>query len=172
MRYWAVAVVAGFVGFATQASAQSGDAAKGQRIFNQQCRSCHTVEKDGPTVTGPNLHGLFGRKAGTAAGYDASDAMKNSGIVWDEATLADYIRDPKTKVPATKMMFSGIKQPAPLADLVAYLKQATPESCRGRGHRRSRPGTGPRPGRRTPAGRRGRRCRTLRRYSRPAAAGR
>ena len=126
MRYWAVAVVAGFVGFATQASAQSGDAAKGQRIFNQQCRSCHTVEKDGPTVTGPNLHGLFGRKAGTAAGYDASDAMKNSGIVWDEATLADYIRDPKTKVPATKMMFSGIKQPAPLADLVAYLKQATP----------------------------------------------
>jgi cytochrome c len=103
-----------------------GDAAKGQRVFNQQCRSCHTVEKDGPTVTGPNLHGLFGRKAGTAAGYDFSDAMKKSGIVWDEATLAEYTRDPKGKVPDTKMLFNGLKQPAQVADLVAYLKQATP----------------------------------------------
>lgn len=126
MRHWAVAVVAGLVGFATQAPAQTaGDAAKGQRVFNLQCKSCHTVEKEGASVSGPNLHGLFGRKAGTAAGYDFSDAMRNSGITWDEAALAEYSRDPKGKVPDTRMLFSGIKQPGPLADLVAYLEQAT-----------------------------------------------
>ena len=126
MRSWAIAVVAGFVGFATQAPAQSaGDPAKGQRVFNQQCRACHTLEKGGASPTGPNLHGVFGRKAGTAEGYEFSDAMKTSGIVWDEATMADYNRDPKGKVPGTKMVFNGVKQQGQLDDLVAYLKQAT-----------------------------------------------
>ncbi len=126
MRSWAVAVVAGFVGFATQASAQSaGDAAKGQRVFNQQCRACHTLDKGGASPTGPNLHGVFGRKAGTAEGYEFSAAMKTSGIVWDETTMAEYNRDPKGKVPGTKMVFNGVKNAGQLADLVAYLKQAT-----------------------------------------------
>ena len=124
MKIWAGAVVAAIVGFSTQAFAQSGDATKGQRVFNQQCRACHTLEKDGAQTAGPNLHGLFGRKAGTAAGYEFSDAMKKSGIVWDEATLADYNRDPKAKVPGTKMVFNGVKNAGQLADLVAYLKQA------------------------------------------------
>lgn len=125
MKIWAGAVVAVIAGVATQASAQSGDATKGQRVFNQQCRACHTLEKDGAQTAGPNLHGVFGRKAGTAAGYEFSDAMKKSGIVWDEATLADYNRDPKAKVPGTKMVFNGVKNAGQLADLVAYLKQAT-----------------------------------------------
>ena len=125
MRSWAVAVVAGFVGFATQASAQSGDATRGQRVFNQQCRACHTLEKDGASTVGPNLHGVFGRKAGTAPGFEFSDAMKNSGIVWDDKTLAEYNRDPKGKVPGTKMVFNGIKNAGQLDDVVAYLKQAT-----------------------------------------------
>jgi cytochrome c len=125
MKIWAGAVVAAIVGFSTQAFAQSGDATKGQRVFNQQCRACHTLEKDGAQTAGPNLHGVFGRKAGTAAGYEFSDAMKKSGIVWDEATLADYNRDPKAKVPGTKMVFNGVKQAPQLADLVAYLKEAT-----------------------------------------------
>ena len=90
MKIWAGAVVAVTVGFAAQASAQSGDPAKGQRVFNQQCRACHTLEKDGAQTAGPNLHGVFGRKAGTAAGYEFSEAMKASGIVWDETTMADY----------------------------------------------------------------------------------
>ena len=125
MKIWAGAVGVAIVGFATQASAQSGDAAKGQRVYNQQCRACHTLEKDGAQTAGPNLHGVFGRKAGTAAGYEFSDAMKKSGIVWDEATMADYNRDPKAKVPGTKMVFNGVKNAGQLADLVAYLKQAT-----------------------------------------------
>lgn len=105
--------------------AQSGEASRGQRVFNQQCRACHTLEKDGASVAGPNLHGVFGRKAGTGGGYDSSDAMKNSGIVWDEATLTEYNRDPKGKVPGTKMVFNGVKNAGQLADLVAYLKEVT-----------------------------------------------
>ena len=128
MKNWitaAAVIVAGTATAASPAAAQSGEAAKGQRVFNTQCRSCHAVEKDGAQVTGPNLHGLFGRKAGTGAGYAYSDAMKNSGIVWDDTTLADYNRDPKGKVPGTKMLYNGVKNAGQLADLVAYLKEAT-----------------------------------------------
>ena len=125
MKIWAGAAVAVIVGFATQASAQSGDAAKGQRVFNQQCRACHTLEKGGAQATGPNLHGVFGRKASTAEGFAFSEAMVKSGIVWDDKTMAEYNRDPKGKVPGTKMVFNGVKQQGQLDDLVAYLKQAT-----------------------------------------------
>ena len=125
MKIWAVAVVAITAGFATQAAAQSGDATRGQRVFNQQCRACHTLDKGGAQTAGPNLNGVFGRKAGTAAGYEFSDAMKASGIVWDDTTMAEYNRDPKGKVPGTKMVFNGVKNAGQLADLVAYLKQAT-----------------------------------------------
>lgn len=110
---------------AAQSLAQAGEASRGQRVFNTQCRACHTLEKDGASTAGPNLHGVFGRKAGTGGGYNSSDAMKKSGIVWDEATLAEYSRDPKGKVPGTKMLFNGVKNAGQLADLVAYLKEAT-----------------------------------------------
>ena len=125
MKSWAgaVVIVAGLL--TTQAFAQSGNAGRGERVFNQQCKTCHSLEQDGSSVTGPSLHGVFGRKAGTAKGFEASEAMIKSGIVWDETTLAEYSRDPKAKVPDTKMVFNGIKQPGQLADLVAYLKQAT-----------------------------------------------
>ena len=125
MKSWAGAAAAIVVGFlATQAFAQAGNAARGERVFNQQCKTCHLLE-DGPSITGPTLHGVFGRKAGTAPGFESSPEMIKSGIVWDETTLAEYSRDPKAKVPGTKMVFNGIKQAGQLADLVAYLKQAT-----------------------------------------------
>lgn len=126
MRIWtgvAGAILA--ISEAPQAFAQQGDASRGQRLFNQQCRACHTLEQGGASPTGPNLHGLFGRKAGTAPGYESSDAMKKSGIVWDETSLAEYNRDPKARVPGTRMVFNGVKQPGQLADLIAFLKQAT-----------------------------------------------
>ena len=125
MKSWAGAAAAIVVGlFATQAFAQDGNAARGERVFNQQCKTCHSLE-EGPSLTGPTLHGMFGRKAGAAAGFEFSPEMIKSGIVWDEATLAEYSRDPKAKVPGTKMVFNGVKQAGQLADLVAYLKQAT-----------------------------------------------
>ena len=125
MKSWAGAAAAIVVGLlATQAFAQAGNAGRGERVFNQQCKTCHSLE-DGPSITGPTLHGMFGRKAGTAAGFEFSEAMIKSGIVWDETTLAEYSREPKAKVPDTKMVFNGIKRAGQLADLVAYLKQAT-----------------------------------------------
>jgi cytochrome c len=101
-----------------------GNEARGERLFNQQCKACHTLDKDGHNLVGPNLHGLFGRKAG-AAQYQYSDAMKNSGIVWDEKTLDDYLKDPKAKVPDTKMTYIGLRQDQQRQDMIAFLKKAT-----------------------------------------------
>jgi cytochrome c len=121
----ALAVSVAFVLAGNAAHAQSGNAARGERLFNQQCKACHAVEAGAPSPTGPNLHGLFGRKAGTAAGFEASPAMAKSGIVWDDKTLATYLKDPKAAVPETKMVFAGIKQQVQLDDVIAYLEKAT-----------------------------------------------
>jgi cytochrome c len=109
---------------ATAALAQSGDAARGERLFNQQCKACHTVEKGGRNGIGPNLFGIFGQKAGAVDGFSFSEAMKTSGIVWDDKTMADYLKDPKGRVPSTKMVYAGLKQEAQVDDMVAYLKKA------------------------------------------------
>ena len=72
-------------------------------------------------AVGPVLNGLLGRKAGSVEGYVYSDANKNSGITWDEATFSAYIKDPKAKIPGTKMVFPGIKDEQRIKDLIAYL---------------------------------------------------
>jgi cytochrome c len=105
-------------------SAQAADLAAGQKTF-AKCRICHTTEAGAPSTVGPNLHGLFGRKAGTLGDFDYSPAMKTSGVTWDDATLAKYLRDPKTFIPGNRMAFPGIKNDDEMADLLAYLKQAT-----------------------------------------------
>jgi cytochrome c len=107
-------------------SAMAQSAERGERIFNQQCKACHTVEKGGASPIGPNLFGVVGRKAGTLAGYEASDAMKKSGITWDDASLGEYLKAPKAKVPEGKMAFAGLKQTAQLNDVIAYLKKLAP----------------------------------------------
>ncbi len=110
----------------TDAAAQSGDADRGERLFNQQCKICHTIVKDGRNGVGPNLHGLIGQKAGVTPGFSASEAMKKSGIVWDEKVLAEYLKDPKGRVPGTKMVYLGLKRQDQLDDMLAYLRKATP----------------------------------------------
>jgi len=107
------------------ASAQSGNEARGERLFNQQCKACHTLEKNGVSTAGPNLHGLLGRKAGSGGGYESSDAMVKSGIVWDDKALAEYLKDPKGRVPGTKMVYAGMKQEAQQQDMITFLKKAT-----------------------------------------------
>ena len=95
----------------------------GKKAF-QVCKICHTLEAGQPNTVGPNLHGLFDRSAGSGTGYAYSDALKNSGIVWDDETLAKYLRAPREAVPGTKMSFPGIKDDQRLADVIAYLHQA------------------------------------------------
>ena len=107
-------------------SALAQSAERGERTFNQQCKACHTVEKGGPSPIGPNLFGVVGRKAGTLDGYSYSEAMKKSGITWDDAALGDYLKDPKAKVPQGKMAFAGLRQAAQPGDVIAYLKKLAP----------------------------------------------
>ena len=100
-----------------------GNPAKGKIVFFQ-CMACHSVAA-GKNGIGPSLHGLFGRKAGTAPDFAYSPSMKRSGITWDEASLKSYLPDPQAKVPGTKMAFLGLPDPQKIDDLIAYLKQAT-----------------------------------------------
>ncbi len=103
-------------------TAKAQDAAAGEKVF-AQCRACHQVGETAKNAVGPVLNGLFGRKAGTVGGYAYSPANKNSGITWDEATFRDYIKDPRAKIPGTKMIYAGVKDEQRVTDLVAYLKQ-------------------------------------------------
>jgi cytochrome c len=102
--------------------APKADAAHGQQVF-ARCGACHAVGPGAMTRMGPVLNGVFGRKAGTLAGYNYSAAMKNSGLKWDAPTLARFLQAPMKVVPGTKMAFPGLSNPQDQADVVAYLKQ-------------------------------------------------
>jgi cytochrome c len=102
--------------------ARAQDVAAGEQSF-KKCFACHAVGEVAKNKVGPQLNGLDGRHSGTAPGYSYSDANKNSGIVWGEATFKEYIKDPKAKIPGTKMIFPGIKNEKEAGDLWAYLKQ-------------------------------------------------
>jgi len=100
--------------------AQAQDAAAGQKVF-AVCKACHQVGDTAKNGVGPVLNGLFGRKSGSVEGYTYSQANKGSGITWDEATFIEYIKNPKAKVPGTKMVYAGLKDEQKIKDLVAYL---------------------------------------------------
>lgn len=102
----------------------TGDLSNGQRKF-ALCRSCHTITEGGPDLTGPNLYGVFGRKAGAKEGYTYSDAVKAAGFVWDAGQLDKWLADPRGFMPGTKMTFAGIKDEKDRIDLIAYLKVET-----------------------------------------------
>ncbi|UGV25339.1 cytochrome c family protein [Rhodopseudomonas boonkerdii] len=102
--------------------AYAQDVAAGKSSFNK-CIACHAVGENAKNKVGPELNGLNGRKSGSAAGYSYSEANKNSGLTWDEATFKDYIKDPKAKIPGTKMAFAGIKKETEINDLWAFLAQ-------------------------------------------------
>jgi len=117
------AALLAFVAALTPASAIAADVAAGQAIF-ARCKICHTVEAGGRSGVGPNLHGIFGRKAGSLDGFTYSEAMKNSGITWDDDTIRQYLNDPKNFISGNKMAFPGIKDEIELSNLLAYLHEA------------------------------------------------
>ncbi len=108
------------LGVSGQAYAQ--DLAAGERSF-LKCKPCHQVGDTAKNTVGPVLNGIIGRHSGTYEGYNYTDANKNSGLTWDEATFKEYIKNPKAKIPGTKMAFAGINSENEINNLFAYLKQ-------------------------------------------------
>ncbi|MEO0981264.1 MAG: cytochrome c family protein [Pseudomonadota bacterium] len=97
-----------------------GDAAAGRRVFTQ-CMSCHAVE-EGRNMAGPSLYGIVGRPAGTIEGFRYSPANRDSGIVWTERTMFEYLENPQRYIRGTIMAFPGLRNPQDRADVIAYLK--------------------------------------------------
>lgn len=103
-----------------------GDPARGEAIYGR-CGACHSLEFN---RTGPRHCGLFGRRAGSLTDFAYSDAMRRSGIVWNEKTLDRFLADPLKIVPGTAMGYAGIKDSQERTDLIAYLKRASgSEAC-------------------------------------------
>jgi cytochrome c len=117
----ALVVALGMTVVAIGAARAEGDAAKGEQVF-KRCMPCHNAENKTNKI-GPYLQGVVGRKAGTAEGFNYSDAMKNSGLTWDEANLNQYLENPKAKVPGNKMAFPGLPKQEDRDNVIAYLKK-------------------------------------------------
>jgi cytochrome c len=101
-------------------AAEAQDSAAGKAAFGK-CQACHAVGAGAKNKLGPELNGLADRKAGAVAGYQYSPAMKSSGFAWDQSSFADFMKNPRTKVPGNKMAFAGMKDQAEIASLWAYL---------------------------------------------------
>jgi cytochrome c len=102
--------------------AHAQDLAAGATTF-KKCAICHDIGETAKNKVGPELNGIDGRSSGSAPGYNYSDANKKSGITWNEAAFMEYIKDPRAKIPGTKMIFPGIKNETEAKDLWAYLEQ-------------------------------------------------
>lgn len=98
----------------------AGDLRNGKAKF-AQCAACHTITPGGPNLTGPNLHGVFGRKAGSLPNYNYSAALKKADFTWDAAHLDRWLANPRTELPGNKMTFVGLRDPNARRDVIAYL---------------------------------------------------
>ena len=98
----------------------AADVDAGKKVF-RKCKACHTLKEGGKSAIGPNLHGVVGRNAATVDGFKYSKAMKESGLVWDEATLTGYLTKPKEFLPGNKMPFPGLKKPEQIENVIAYI---------------------------------------------------
>ncbi|MBK8211029.1 MAG: cytochrome c family protein [Rhodospirillales bacterium] len=103
---------------------RGADIALGEQVF-KKCERCHTVDAGGAQAEGPNLHGIFGRKAGTAPGWQFSDAMKASNVVWNRQNMDEYLAKPKEFMPDGTMNFPGLRKPEERQAVIDYLEQAT-----------------------------------------------
>ncbi|QLG45006.1 c-type cytochrome [Costertonia aggregata] len=111
---------------ATAATIPQSENKLGRRVF-LLCAACHNVVKGEPHKVGPNLNGFFGKRAGMKEGFVYSEALKNKGIVWSEKTIREWLENPASYVPGTKMAFVGVKKKEQQDALIAYLKEVTKE---------------------------------------------
>ena len=111
-----VAIIAGM----TNAASAAGDAKRGEALFGR-CAQCHSADKDGGNGLGPNLFGVAGKKAASVPNFYYSPALKNAHITWTDDKLHAWIADPQKMVPGTRMIFSGLKKPQEIDDVIAYL---------------------------------------------------
>ena len=124
MRIWMM----GFIALvASTGTSLAQDAAAGEQVFRRLCSPCHDVGPEAKVKLGPPLNGIDGRKAGTFAGYNYSEANKSSGITWNEGDFPTYIRAPMQAMPGTRMAFVGLKNDKDIGDLWAYLTQFGPD---------------------------------------------
>jgi cytochrome c len=118
--------IAGAALVASAGVATAQGAAAGEKVF-AKCKICHQIGENAKNTVGPVLNGVVGRPAGSYPGYNYSEANKNSGITWDEASLKAYLKNPREKVPGTKMVFPGLPSDDDIANVIAYLKQFGPD---------------------------------------------
>ena len=111
------------------APALAADPAAGEKAY-AVCRACHRVGEGARNGVGPTLNGVVGQQAASVEGFNYSDAMKNSGITWDETNLAEFLKNPKQKIPGNKMVFAGVRDDARIADIIAYLAQFNPDGTK------------------------------------------
>lgn len=122
----AAVALSGGIGFAAAQEAPAGDPVAGEKTA-RICKTCHQFGEGAKIAIGPVLNGVVGRKAGTYPGYNYSEANKNSGLTWDEPTLTVYLKNPKAKVPGTKMTFAGFQKDTDIANVIAFLKTLGPD---------------------------------------------
>ena len=116
-------VMAGVLVVASAGMSAAQDVAAGEQVFKRLCSPCHDIGEDAKVKLGPPLNGIDGRKSGSFEGFNYSEANKKSGITWDEATFSEYIKDPRAKIPGTKMVYAGLKDDQRVKDIIAFLKQ-------------------------------------------------
>lgn len=121
-QYLRLIAAAAWAGSAAGALA-AGDAADGEKIFTTKCKVCHQIGEGAKNFVGPELNGIIGRKSGSAPDFNYSEANKSSGITWDEASLNEYLTNPKAKIPGTKMIFAGLPKESDRENVIAYLSQ-------------------------------------------------
>lgn len=120
MRTW---ILAGLMVIASGGLSMAQDAAAGEAAFRKWCLPCHDAGDGAKIKLGPPLNGLDGRAGATVAGFNYSDANKNAGITWNEASFKEFINNPTQKIPGTRMAFAGVKDAKEVNDLWAFLKQ-------------------------------------------------
>jgi cytochrome c len=126
MRGSRIALLATAIVAAPVTASLAQDTAAGGKVFNK-CKACHQVGESAKNAVGPVLNGIVNRPAGSYPDYTYSDANKGSGLTWTEATLKEYLKDPRAKIPGTKMAFPGLPKDEDIDNIIAFLKQFGPD---------------------------------------------